>query len=49
MNRIEAARLKKGLTAEAISQKLPAEPGGAESHTLSGRALIFWDKDRPGR
>jgi 3-isopropylmalate/(R)-2-methylmalate dehydratase large subunit len=49
MNRIDAARLKEGLTAKAISEKLPAEPGGDESHTLSGRALIFWDKGRPGR
>ena len=49
MNRIEAARLKEGLTAEDISRKLPAEAGGDGTHTLSGRALIFWDKDRPGQ
>ena len=48
MNRIEPARLKAGLSVEAIAGRLPAEDAAAARRIIKGRALIFWDPKAPG-
>ncbi len=50
MTPITPPRLKPGMTPETIAQRLPAETaasGGGK--VLTGKALIIWDPDRPGR
>src|SRR5438105_10236899 len=51
MNRIRAARFKPGKTAADLPPATAsAEPGrAASSRLIRGRALIFWDEQRPGR
>jgi len=50
MSPISAARLKPGVTLEALASRAP-RPGtaGAPARLLRGRALIFWDEKHPGR
>src|SRR5262245_59634133 len=42
MHRIEPARLKPGVTADALGQSIAAAPAAAV-RTIRGKALIFWD------
>ena len=43
------ARLKPGVTLESIAPADPAAAAGAtDARTIAGRALIFWDPQRPG-
>ncbi|MGE5413252.1 MAG: aconitase family protein, partial [Syntrophomonadaceae bacterium] len=51
MHTIEPARLKPGVTADALPGPSPADEsrGGAAPRTIRGRALIFWDPKRPGK
>lgn len=49
---IAPARLKPGLTLEAVEARLgagPAAPGAESGGVIRGRALIFWDPRRPGK
>ena len=47
---VTAARLKPGITLDAVTRagKGRGEGEGAAAHVVRGRALIFWDKKRPG-
>jgi len=47
--RIEPARLKPGVRAEAIASDPQARDQGRGAGTIRGRALIFWDPKAPGR
>ncbi|MEK7798596.1 MAG: aconitase family protein [Acidobacteriota bacterium] len=55
MTPIRPARLKPGVTIEAIAARAaaarpgPADDGGGGPRVVRGRALIFWDPNRPGR
>jgi 3-isopropylmalate/(R)-2-methylmalate dehydratase large subunit len=49
MNRIEPARLKPGMTAQSITRRLPQDETDGASRTITGKALIFWDRSRPGQ
>ena len=49
---IQPARLKPGVTIEAIATRAPGVSVGAapaERRVVRGRALVFWDPKRPGR
>jgi 3-isopropylmalate/(R)-2-methylmalate dehydratase large subunit len=49
MHRIEAARLKPGVSVESVPQEAGPAPEARETHLIRGRALIFWDpKSLPG-
>src|SRR5687768_6582339 len=48
MPSIQPARLKAGVTLDAIPTPGPADPAAAGSQLLRGRALIFWDPKVPG-
>jgi len=47
MHTLQPARLKPGVTPEALPQ--PAEAAASAARTLRGRALVFWDAKTPGR
>jgi 3-isopropylmalate/(R)-2-methylmalate dehydratase large subunit len=47
---IQAARRKPGVNTEDLSRTGTAEAGPSdEGHVIRGKALIFWDPDRPGK
>src|SRR5882672_1839072 len=48
---IQPARLKPGVTLEAIAARAPRAPGAARGgrRLVRGKALIFWDPKRPGK
>jgi 3-isopropylmalate/(R)-2-methylmalate dehydratase large subunit len=49
LHRIEPARLKPGVTPDALASRAPSAPVSAGSRgTIHGKALIFWDPKRPG-
>ncbi len=48
MQRIEPAVLRPGVTTSALPPAAPAA-GRAGGRVLRGRALIFWDPERPGK
>ncbi|HEX6791254.1 MAG TPA: aconitase family protein [Candidatus Krumholzibacteria bacterium] len=49
LHRIAPARLKPGVTPDALQSLAPAAPTPSESRVpIRGRALIFWDPKRPG-
>ena len=48
MQRIESARLRPGVTIDALPKAAPAAERTGKG-TLRGRALIFWDPERPGK
>src|SRR5262249_5835636 len=47
MHRISGARLRPGVTLADLPR--PAGAAGSAAGVLRGRALIFWDPDRPGK
>jgi 3-isopropylmalate/(R)-2-methylmalate dehydratase large subunit len=47
LHRIQPARLKPGVALEDLSAGEPAS--AADTATIRGRALIFWDPKRPGK
>jgi len=50
MHRIEAAKLKPGVTTDDIRARGGDDGSTAEdAHVVRGEALILWDKDNPGR
>src|ERR1041385_8663608 len=50
MTPILPARLKGGATVEEVLAKAPPETAAAsDDHTITGKALIFWDPARPGK
>ena len=50
MHKIEPARLKPGVTQEALPGPRPADEAGPEAaRTIRGKALIFWDPKTPGK
>src|SRR5512143_4120722 len=51
MHTIQRARLKPGVTLDALPAPKPPEtrPGASETRLLRGRALVFWDPKTPGR
>src|SRR5512143_794956 len=51
MHTIQRARLKPGVTLDALPAPKPPEtrPGASETRLLRGRALVFWDKKTPGK
>jgi 3-isopropylmalate/(R)-2-methylmalate dehydratase large subunit len=50
MQRIEPARLKPGVTVADLPKGTPASAAGRQGgRTLRGKALIFWDAERPGK
>jgi 3-isopropylmalate/(R)-2-methylmalate dehydratase large subunit len=48
---IQAARLKAGVTLEAIAARAPRASGAAQGgrRVVRGKALVFWDPKRPGK
>jgi 3-isopropylmalate/(R)-2-methylmalate dehydratase large subunit len=49
IHRMQPARLKPGVSLDQLPTLDPALPGQADStHTIRGKALIFWDPRRPG-
>ncbi len=49
MHRIEPARLKPGVTVEALPRTVSGAGTGAEAHGIRGKALILWDPNTPGK
>lgn len=53
MNAIGSARLQPGVTVEEIADRLGAsvveDSSASESHVVTGRALVIWDPNVPGK
>ncbi|HEY1434617.1 MAG TPA: aconitase family protein [Thermoanaerobaculia bacterium] len=50
MHEIESARLKPGITRDALPGPRPGDEAAAEAgRTIRGKALIFWDPKTPGK
>jgi 3-isopropylmalate/(R)-2-methylmalate dehydratase large subunit len=49
VHRIEPARLKPGVTPESVAARPTLEPAIGSRSDIRGKALIFWDPERPGR
>jgi len=49
MQRIEGARPKPGVTVKDLPRPVAGTAGHPGAATLKGKALIFWDPERPGK